>query len=521
MNRVYMICVVIFISLNIAAQSPEKISYQAVIRNSESALVKNQQIGMQISILEGIDANSATSVYTETQTPITNANGLVSIEIGEGTSSDDFSSIDWGNGTYFIETETDLNGGTDYTITGISQLLSVPFALYATTAGNIPDISNLAEQQALIDSINAIKALIPDVNSFISEEIDADITNELQTLSISNDTIFLSNGGFVKLPTNSMSSPLNINFTKTDLVCYDIRDGEITAVVTGGEAPYTYQWLNFSFAPPPYVGNEASIDHLNRGRYELYVEDNNGIAAIKRININAPEELTYSFEVSGTTDSISNDGAISLMVEGGTEPYTYLWETGEITKDISGLGVGTYSVTILDANGCSYSSSVIVSVKPTISVEYTEKVCAGEFDYENVTCVSVTVMGSSGPYKIYMSQNNGEFERLSPDICNVPPGDHKIYAVDGYNIVSDTFSFTIELLPRPTISDHAITNISTDGAEDGAIDITVSGNSPFTFEWSNGETTEDITGLAAGEYSVTITDINGCQNLEVNSFMVE
>jgi hypothetical protein len=138
MNKIYTIIAAIILSGNIFAQSPKKISYQAVIRDSGNSLVKNQLIGMQISILRGIDVNSATSVYKETQTQNTNVNGLVSLEIGTGNSTDEFSAIDWGNGPFFIKTETDLNGGTDYTITGINQLLSVPFAFYATNAGNIP-----------------------------------------------------------------------------------------------------------------------------------------------------------------------------------------------------------------------------------------------------------------------------------------------------------------------------------------------------------------------------------------------
>ncbi len=122
------------------AQAPEKMSYQAVIRNSSDALVTNTQIGMQISILQG--SASGTVVYTETQTPGTNANGLVSIEIGSGA---DFSAIDWANDIYFIKTETDPTGGTNYTITGTSQLLSIPYALYAKTSGSsIPGLQGPA-----------------------------------------------------------------------------------------------------------------------------------------------------------------------------------------------------------------------------------------------------------------------------------------------------------------------------------------------------------------------------------------
>lgn len=117
------------------AQTPEKMSYQAVIRNNSNALVANQVVGMRISILKGSATGNA--VYIETQTPTTNANGLASIEVGSGTIvSGTFSTIDWSNGSFFIKTETDPSGGNVYTISGTSQLLSVPFALYAKSSGS-------------------------------------------------------------------------------------------------------------------------------------------------------------------------------------------------------------------------------------------------------------------------------------------------------------------------------------------------------------------------------------------------
>ena len=133
----------------IQAQSPEKMSYQAVIRDGSNDLVINSSVGMQLSILLG--GATGTAVYTETHTATTNMNGLVSIEIGAGTSSDDISTIDWSNGPYFIKTETDPSGGTNYTVTGASQLLSVPYALYAKTAENIDELDPLFDLSVASD----------------------------------------------------------------------------------------------------------------------------------------------------------------------------------------------------------------------------------------------------------------------------------------------------------------------------------------------------------------------------------
>ncbi len=125
----------LFIGSLAFAQAPEKMSYQAVVRNTTNNLVTNQPVGMQISILQG--SATGTAVYVETQTPTSNANGLVSLEIGGGAVvSGNMATINWANGPYFIKTETDPTGGSSYTITGTSQLLSAPYALYAKTSGD-------------------------------------------------------------------------------------------------------------------------------------------------------------------------------------------------------------------------------------------------------------------------------------------------------------------------------------------------------------------------------------------------
>ena len=163
-------------ALCVQAQAPQKFSYQTVIRNASNQLLIGQTVGIKISILQGSANGSA--VYAETHAPQTNTNGLATLEIGGGSLlAGNFANINWANGPFFVKTETDPNGGNNYTITNTSQLLSVPYALYAAKA---PD------QQQL-------------------------------TVSLTGDTLYLQNGGFVIIPGISaanngdgFSGPLNI-----------------------------------------------------------------------------------------------------------------------------------------------------------------------------------------------------------------------------------------------------------------------------------------------------------------------
>jgi uncharacterized protein (TIGR02145 family) len=171
-KRVSLITVVVLLllSMQLLAQSPNSLSYQVVIRNETGTLMQNTNVGLQISILQG--STDGTAVYVEKQRVKTNNNGLVTLQIGSAsggssvptktmetdntaTTSGDFSSIDWSHGPYFIKVEIDPTGGTDYTITGISQLLSVPYALYAKNAGTASNNKQtLSEVAANGNSVN-------------------------------------------------------------------------------------------------------------------------------------------------------------------------------------------------------------------------------------------------------------------------------------------------------------------------------------------------------------------------------
>lgn len=130
MKKLFTLSVIAALSFYVFAQAPQRLSYQAVIRSSSGELVTSKSVGIQISILQG--SVSGTAVFVERHTTTTNANGLATVQIGGGTNiSGSLTAIDWNFGPYFLKTETDPDGGTSYSITGTSQLLSVPYALYA------------------------------------------------------------------------------------------------------------------------------------------------------------------------------------------------------------------------------------------------------------------------------------------------------------------------------------------------------------------------------------------------------
>lgn len=231
MKKVFTVFAAVLFTASGWTQSPEKISYQAVVRNADNTLISNQTVGIRISILQG--SVDGMAVYIEIHTPFTGINGLLSIEIGAGTAlSGEFTAIDWSDGPYFLQTETDPTGGTDYTINGVSQLLSVPYAMHAKTAetltsainetdpvygasqavnitasdlinlGNLSgvntgdqDLSGLATRSALGDSIALIRSEIPGPTGTITEtqsladvaRIGNDVNTQIKNLTDPTD----------------------------------------------------------------------------------------------------------------------------------------------------------------------------------------------------------------------------------------------------------------------------------------------------------------------------------------------
>ncbi|GEM_PF-4273863 len=180
MKHALLILLITILGSHVWAQAPDMFSYQAVIRDGTNNLVSNTAIGVQARILQG--GPSGIEVYSETHAGMTNLNGLITLEIGNGTTaSGAFGNIDWGDGPYFIELGTDITGGSNYSLIGSVQLLSVPYALYAETARNVDSLRVFAPCTNTNVNIGTSSVLVASVS------INSTDFNELRTLSFEFD----------------------------------------------------------------------------------------------------------------------------------------------------------------------------------------------------------------------------------------------------------------------------------------------------------------------------------------------
>ncbi len=176
MSSKYLLCCLLTLqSLLVLGQAPEKISYQATIVNTDNSVLAETRIALKIAILQ--NSLSGTSVYEEIHSPITSANGTVSLEIGDGSPiKSSLSEVDWSNGTYFIQTSVDINGGSSYKLQGASQLLSVPYALHAKTAERIADDGHYVLRAKPIPFTTSRNVNLGDIGNIIECTTDATLT---------------------------------------------------------------------------------------------------------------------------------------------------------------------------------------------------------------------------------------------------------------------------------------------------------------------------------------------------------
>lgn len=283
-----------------------------------------------------------------------------------------------------------------------------------------------------------------------------------------------------------------ISLVATDVSCNGAADGSIDATMTTGAAPFTYSWSNGA--------TTQDINSLAPGSYTLTVIDNNGCSATASASITEPSDLVITSVNTNLNCAGINDGEIDVTVSGGTSPYTYAWDNGATTQDLTALAGGTYSLTVTDDNGCTEQISVTITEPDPLSVTATSS--PSTCQAPNGT-LDITVTGGTLPYSY--SWSNGA---TSQDLINVAAGTYTVMITDANGCIV-SYTDSVE-----SISDVQFTATIKDvlcfGDENGSINIHPA-SPDYTYSWSNGATTEDLSGLGAGTYTVTVTDTNMCQ----------
>lgn len=306
--------------------------------------------------------------------------------------------------------------------------------------------------------------------------------------------------------------------TINNVSCAGACDGSITGIsVAGGTAPYTYLWSNSA--------TTAAVTGLCAGTYDLTITDNGGCTFSLPTPITITEPTPLIVPTPSTTNITCNgltNGSITVAPTGGTAPYTYAWSpSGGSGATASGLAAGTYTVVVTDANSCTATASGTVTEPTALALAgfptATDVACFGD---STGSVTGLTPTGGTPPYTYLWS--NGA---TTQDLTNVPAGTYNGTVTDasGCTLSSPTgFTITQPAAALGLNGFPTVTDVSCNGAADGAVSnlSPVGGTAPYTYLWSNGETTAGLSDLDAGTYNGTITDANGCTLSSPTGFTV-
>ncbi|HEY8401216.1 MAG TPA: gliding motility-associated C-terminal domain-containing protein [Cytophagaceae bacterium] len=292
-----------------------------------------------------------------------------------------------------------------------------------------------------------------------------------------------------------------LSFVKKDLRCFEMPEGEIDLTVTGGNpGAYSYDWKETG-------DNVEDLEKLSAGLYTVTVEDSKNCSVTDSIRLYQPTQLQSSYQVLHVKCHGGNDGEINLSVSGGVPVYSYSWSNGSSEQDVYDLEAGTHVVTITDDNGCQLVNSINVTqpLPITVSFEVTDVKCYNGED----GAIDLTVNGGTMPYSFVWSDREIVLGDVTEDLDSLKKNTYYVTITDA-NLCR--YSDSVEVKESTLlITNVSGTDVTCYSGSDGAVDLTVTGGMrPYSYLWSNGSKSEDITNITAGTYSVTIADSNGC-----------
>ena len=287
------------------------------------------------------------------------------------------------------------------------------------------------------------------------------------------------------------------DFNGFDINCFGSSTGIANVAASGGTSPYTYLWSNGS--------TSNSAINLPVGIANVTITDAHLCTTSVPVTLTQPASAVQTIVSSSNVSCFSgSNGSIDVTPSGGVSPYSYLWSNGATTQDLTNLSAGTYNLVTTDFNGCTKLNSVVIT-QPLAPVSLTQT-------HTNVLCynqltgsIDLSAAGGTSPYTYLWS--NGA---ITQDLSGLSAGNYTVTVTDA-NLCISNLTVTITQPVQAIAAVSSITNIVCYGLTTGSIDITVSGGiAPYTYLWTNGAATQDISNLGTSTYGVTITDANLC-----------
>ncbi|MGB0881633.1 MAG: T9SS type A sorting domain-containing protein [Vicingaceae bacterium] len=429
-----------------------------------------------------------------------NGTGTIDVTIAQATQPYTYT---WSNGAT-TEDQSNLNAGTyTITVTDANQCVETLDVTIGNNTGNLTIASNQLTNENCGNSDGTIDITVSGGTLPYSFSWDnAATTEDISNLSAGDYTVTITdgNGCTFNETFNIVNNTGNLAASTTILneICGNSA-GAINLTVTGNAGNLTYLWNNGA--------TTEDITGIAAGLYSCTITDANGcILTTPSYNVINESSTLLLTNTSITNEDCGNGaGTIDITIQGGTTPITFLWSNAATTEDLTGLSAGTYSCTITDNNGCEVQTGTLNLFNSpgnlSVATDFvTEEICGN-----GSGAIFVTTTGGTAP--ITHSWDNGS---TSEDISNLSAGNYELTTTDA-NGCSFTHNETVTNTSGTLSLDNAVLTDENCNDGSGAIDLFISGGTtPYTFAWDNGSTSEDLTGLSAGAYNVTITDANGC-----------
>ncbi len=461
-------------------------------------------------VILGFDVNEPTELVASTTGTdplcVGSADGTISLTVVGGSPSYTYA---WSNGATTDNLSGLVAGTYDVTVTDTHNCIAnASYTLVDpdvfVVSGSVTNVScNGGDNGAIVLSVSGATptysflwsngAITQDISTLVAGTYDVDITdanNCIESVSF-----------VVEQPV-----ALGVTYTVVDASCFGYADGTVEAIVTGGTTPYTYTWS--------VAGSTETVIDLSEGTYDVTITDANNCELVSSAYVGEPTEIDIAYDVTDVSCFGGDDGEIDLTITDPFGSFTFNWDIGDITEEISGLSEGSYDVTVTNTNGCFAVATIDVNepVELTATVTGYNVVCNGAGDgYAEVVATDGT-----SPYTYIWSNNE-----TTDVIYNLVPGTYAVTITD-YNGCTFEDSTLIEEADE-LVLDLVATNVVCNNDVDGSIDLAITGGAtPFTFLWSDmaHTTTQNISGLAAGTYTVTVTDGNGCIAIESADIIV-